>query len=213
MKKTLKILLCLFAAIFVLADCSNNSHSTSSSRSTLSSSSSSASSSTTKTKAKNVLVVYFSGSGNTEKVAKRIAKTAGADLFEVTPADPYTSDDLDWTNDNSRVVKEHNSTSLQNVKLKTTTVKNWSKYDTVFIGYPIWWGEAAWPMNSFVKAGSFSGKTVIPFCTSSSSGLGSSATDLASLAKSRGTWKTGQRFEESSSNSEIDRFVNDNISK
>ena len=120
------------------------------------------------------LVVYYSASGNTERVAKAAAEAAGADLFEIVPVEPYTSDDLNWTNDNSRVSREHDDESLRNVELVSTEVENWDSYDTVLIGYPIWWGIAAWPTDGFVKANDFSGKTVIPFFNSYSSGLGES---------------------------------------
>ena len=122
----------------------------------------------------NVLVVYYSASGNTEAVAGYIAEATGGDLFAITPAEPYTSDDLNWTDENSRVSQEYAEESLRDVELTTTEVENWDSYDTVFIGYPIWWGIAAWPTDSFVEANDFTGKTVIPFCTSSSSGLGQS---------------------------------------
>ena len=98
-----------------------------------------------------VLVVYYSASGNTARVAKDIADAAGADIFEITPTEPYTSDDLDWTNEDSRVSREHEDESLRDVPLTTTEVENWDEYDTVFIGYPIWWAIAAWPVDNFVK--------------------------------------------------------------
>jgi flavodoxin len=140
------------------------------------------------------LVVYYSASGNTEAVANTIAHAVGADLFEITPAEPYTDDDLDWTDDNSRVSREHEDEDLQNqVELTTTDVEGWDSYDTVFIGYPIWWGIAAWPVNQFVQNNDFSGKTVIPFCTSSSSGIGQSGELLEQMAGT-GDWQEGQRF-------------------
>ncbi len=138
-----------------------------------------------------VLVAYFSATGNTESVANCIAEATGGDLFEITPAEPYTSDDLNWTDDNSRVSREHEDESLREVELTTTEAENWDSYDTVFIGYPIWWGIAAWPVDSFVEANDFTGKTVIPFCTSSSSGLGESGQRLAQLAGT-GNWLEGQ---------------------
>ena len=98
------------------------------------------------------LVVYYSATGNTEAVAQTIADTAGADLFELEPSDPYTDEDLDWTDDNSRVTQEYEDTSLRDVELTADTVENWEEYDTVFIGYPIWWGIAAWPVNDFIQA-------------------------------------------------------------
>lgn len=116
-----------------------------------------------------------------------------ADVFELEPKKPYTDADLDWTDDNSRVVYEHDNSDARNVELVAVTVPDWESYDTVFIGYPIWWGIAAWPVNSFVKVNDFTGKTVIPFCTSSSSDLGESGELLAELAGT-GDWVEGERF-------------------
>ena len=152
------------------------------------------------------LVVYYSASGNTERVAKAAAEAAGADLFEIVPVEPYTSDDLNWTNDNSRVSREHDDESLRNVELVSTEVENWDSYDTVLIGYPIWWGIAAWPTDGFVKANDFTGKTVIPFCTAASSGIGQSGKLLADLAGS-GDWQEGQRFASGASDKEIAAWV------
>ena len=149
----------------------------------------------------NILVVYFSAQGHTEAVAEQIAENLGADLFEIVPADPYTSDDLDWTDNNSRVSREHDDEALRD-ELVSTTVGNWEDYDTVIIGYPIWWGIAAWPVNTFVEANDFSGKTVIPFCTSSSSGLGQSGELLAELAGT-GNWQEGIRFRSNPSDEDI----------
>ena len=152
------------------------------------------------------LVVYYSASGNTKGVAEKIAEAAGADLFEITPVEPYTSDDLNWTNDNSRVSREHEDESLRDVPLTTTTVENWDEYDTVFIGYPIWWGIAAWPVDNFVKDNDFTGKTVIPFATSSSSGMGQSGDLLEELAGT-GTWQDGQRFSGGADQSKVTSWV------
>lgn len=153
------------------------------------------------------LVVYYSASGNTERVAKDIAEAAGADLFEIVPTEPYTDDDLDWTDDNSRVTREHEDESLRDVPLTTTEVPDWDSYDTVFIGYPIWWGIAAWPTNGFVSANDFTGKTVIPFATSSSSGMGDSGSILENLAGT-GTWQEGQRFSSGVSSDDVQSWVN-----
>ncbi len=152
------------------------------------------------------LVVYFSGSGNTERVAGDIAQAAGADLFEIVPAEPYTSDDLNYNSSTSRVSREHDDESLRDVALVSTTVENWSSYDTVFIGYPIWWGIAAWPVNTFVKANDFTGKTVIPFATSASSGMGQSGTLLADMAGT-GDWQEGHRFASGASASDVQSWV------
>ena len=154
-----------------------------------------------------VLVVYYSASGNTARVAKDIAAATGADLFEIVPTQVYTSDDLNWTNANSRVSREHDDESLRNVPLTSTTVADWSSYDTVFIGYPIWWGIAAWPVNNFVTDNDFTGKTVIPFATSSSSGMGQSGTLLANMAGT-GDWQEGHRFSSGASTSDVESWVN-----
>ena len=145
-----------------------------------------------------VLVVYYSASGNTERVAKDIADAAGADLFEITPTEVYSDDDLNWRNSDSRVSREHDDESLRDVPLTTTEVPDWDSYDTVFIGYPIWWGIAAWPVNNFVKANDFTGKTVFPFATSASSGMGQSGNLLRDLAGT-GDWQAGQRFRSNAS--------------
>lgn len=153
------------------------------------------------------LVVYYSASGNTARVAKDIAAATGADLFEIVPTQVYTSDDLNWTNANSRVSREHDDESLRNVPLTSTTVADWSGYDTVFIGYPIWWGIAAWPVNNFVTDHDFTGKTVIPFATSSSSGMGQSGTLLANMAGTS-DWQEGHRFSSGASTSDVESWVN-----
>ena len=153
------------------------------------------------------LVVYYSASGNTERVAKDIAEAAGADLFEIVPTEVYTSDDLNWTNSDSRVSREHDDESLRDVPLTTTEVPDWDSYDTVFIGYPIWWGIAAWPVDTFVKNNDFTGKTVIPFATSSSSGMGQSGSLLADMAGT-GEWQEGQRFSSGVSSDDVQSWVN-----
>lgn len=142
------------------------------------------------------LVVYYSSTGNTEEAANYIAAAANADVFELEPKNPYTDADLDWTDENSRVVYEHDNPDARDVELAAVTVPDWESYDTVFIGYPIWWGIAAWPVDSFVKANDFTDKTVIPFCTSSSSDLGESGELLAELAGT-GDWMEGERFSSS----------------
>ena len=154
----------------------------------------------------NAVVVYFTGTGNTEKVADYIAQDTGASTFQITPEDPYTMEDLDWTTDSSRVNQEHDDSSLRDVPLTTTEVPNWDSYDTVFIGYPIWWGIAAWPVDSFVSANDFTGKTVIPFCTSTSSPLGESAQLIADLA---GTddWVEGHRFSQIATAEDVSQWL------
>lgn len=199
------------AAALLLASCSGNSASSVSSSSVASSAASSVAASSaaassetasTVTTTGKTLVVYFSATGTTEGVAQAIADTVGADLFEVVPSDPYTSDDLNWTNNDSRVSREHNDEGLRAVALESTDVDGWDDYGTVFIGYPIWWGIAAWPMSSFVAVNDFTGKTVIPFCTSTSSGIGQSGELLAELAGT-GSWLDGYRFSSSTTANDI----------
>lgn len=161
----------------------------------------------TPTSMNNVLVVYFSAQGHTEEVAEKLANDLNADIFEIEPADPYSNGDLDWTDDDSRVSKEHEDESLRDIELETTDVPNWNSYDTVLIGYPIWWGIAAWPVDTFVKANDFNGKTVIPFCTSASSGLGESG-DLLEEEANGGNWLEGHRFSSNPSDSDIEEWAN-----
>ena len=152
------------------------------------------------------LVVYFSASGHTERVAKDIAEAAGADIFEIVPTEVYTDEDLNWSNHDSRVSREHDDESLRDIALTTAEVPDWDSYDTVFIGYPIWWGIAAWPVDGFVKANDFTGKTVIPFATSASSGMGQSGTLLADMAGT-GDWQEGHRFSSGASSSDVQSWV------
>ena len=153
-----------------------------------------------------VLVAYFSATGNTEAVAGYIAQATGGDLFEITPADPYTADDLNWTDENSRVVYEYENPDERDTELASDTPDGWEDYDVIFLGYPIWWYDAAWPVDGFVEANDFTGKTVIPFCTSSSSGLGESGSRLAELADA-GDWLEGQRFPSGASQADVEAWV------
>lgn len=152
------------------------------------------------------LVVYFSATGNTEEAASYIAAATGADMFELEPVEPYSDDDLNWTDDNSRVVQEHDNPDARVVDLVESTVSDWESYDTIFIGYPIWWGIAAWPVDGFIEANDFTGKTVIPFCTSSSSGLGESG-ELLEEAAGTGDWLEGMRFSSGVSEADVQAWV------
>lgn len=225
MKRTLSLLMSLVMALSLTA-CGGNGNSSSSQassatpESSASDSSASEASSSSEIEASSqaqaedtgsgssVLVVYYSATGNTAQVAQYIADSTGGDLFEIQPVEPYTDDDLNWTNDNSRVSQEHADESLRDVELVADTVDNWDQYDTVFIGYPIWWGIAAWPVDGFVEANDFSGKTVIPFCTSSSSGLGESGQLLADMAGT-GDWQEGQRFRSSASQEDVQSWIDE----
>ncbi len=217
----MKKLIALFmgaAMVFSLAACSGGNPSSPDTTNPSETSESSASSTapdpsepgstetTAGTEGGSTLVVYFSATGNTEEAATYIAEITGGDLFELEPAQPYTDEDLNYGNDDSRVSREHEDESLRDVELVADTVDNWDSYDTVFIGYPIWWGIAAWPVDDFVEANDFTGKTVIPFCTSASSGLGESGELLAEMAGT-GDWQEGIRFRSSVSEADVQEWL------
>lgn len=211
MKKLATVVLsCLL--MFCLVACSSGGSGSTSSADTSSSSVSSASDETSATTEEsstdlgNVLVVYYSATGNTERVANSIAEATGGDLFEIEPTEPYTDDDLNWNDESSRVSREYDDESLRDVPLVNTTVDGWDDYDTVFIGYPIWWGIAAWLVDGFVEANDFSDKTVIPFATSASSGMGQSGELLADLAGT-GDWQDGMRFSSGAGDDEVQEWV------
>lgn len=153
-----------------------------------------------------ILVAFYSASGNTERASGLIAEAVGADIFEIVPVDEYSSADLNWTDKNSRVSVEHDNPDKRDVPLVSTTPDEWDSYDVVFIGYPIWWGIAAWPVDNFITENDFTGKTVIPFCTSTSSGLGQSGELLRDMAGT-GNWLEGQRFRENPSEEDIKDWV------
>ena len=152
------------------------------------------------------LVVYYSATGNTEAVANYIADATGGDLFELEPVEPYTDDDLNYNDENSRVSQEYADESLRDVELVSATVEGFDEYENIFVGYPIWWQVAAWPVNQFVENNDFTGKTVIPFCTSASSGIGDSGQLLEEMAGT-GNWLEGQRFRSSVSEEDVVAWV------
>ena len=127
-------------------------------------------------------------------------------MFALEPVEPYTTEDLNYSNEDSRVSYEHENPDARQVELTASNVENWEEYDTIFLGYPIWWGIAAWPVDGFIEANDFTGKTVIPFCTSASSGLGESGQLLAEMAGT-GNWLEGQRFSSSVSQEDIQAWV------
>ena len=129
-------------------------------------------------------------------------------MFTLEPAEPYSDDVLDYSDDDSRVSREHENESERVVELVSTTVDGWEDYDTVFIGYPIWWGIAAWPVNGFVEGNDFTGKKVIPFCTSASSGFGKSGELLKDMAGT-GNWLEGKRFHSGASEKDVRDWIAD----
>lgn len=151
-----------------------------------------------------VLIAYFSATGSTENIAKHISDITGGDLYKITPAVPYTSADLNYNTD-CRANREQNDPTCR--PQISGSVTDMAKYDIVFIGYPIWWGQAPKIIYTFLESYNFSGKTVVPFCTSGSSGVGSSATNLHASAPTA-TWKNGQRFSGSASKSSVETWIN-----
>jgi len=135
------------------------------------------------------LVAYFSASGVTEKAAQRLAKAIGADIFEIKPVQPYTREDLDWTNKNSRSTVEMNDRSSRPAIAEK--LENMSDYDEIFIGFPIWWYVAPRIIDAFVESYDFSGKTLIPFATSGSSGMGKTLDVLKEVCPNA-NWKEGK---------------------
>ena len=202
MKKVITLIMSLFL-VLGLSGCSNNSQDESSNSSTNENKTENTNTTTTDSK---TLVAYYSATGNTEEAANLIAQETNGDLFELEPVEPYSDDDLNWSDENSRVVYEHDHEDARNVELVSTTVENWDEYDRVFIGYPLWWQIAAWPVNSFVENNDFTGKTVIPFCTSSSDGIGESGQLLADMAGT-GNWLEGRRFSSSVAQDDVQEWI------
>lgn len=146
------------------------------------------------------LVAYFSASGETKKLAERFAKEIGAELFEIKPEVPYTEADLDWRNGSSRSTLEMRDRSSR--PAIGTKVPDMKKYKTVFVGFPVWWYREPSIIDTFMEAYDFSGKTVVPFCTSGSSGIGDSGKNMAALA-SGAKVETGKRFSTNASANEL----------
>lgn len=152
-----------------------------------------------------ILVAYFSASGETARLAKTIADVTGGTLHEIMPAEPYTSADLDWHNKNSRSsIEMRNPDSRPSVK---NTVDNMEAYDTVFIGFPIWWYVAPTVINTFLESYDFSGKTVIPFATSGGSGMGNTDKVLQKCCSLNTKWKSGKRMSSRSNAESVKKWI------
>lgn len=153
----------------------------------------------------NSLIAYFSVSGNTAAVADALAAETGAPLFAIIPVDEYTAADTAYNDDSSRTSLEQAERDTIVVDLVQETPDHWESYDVVYLGFPIWWGAQAWPINQFLRANDFSGKTIVPFCTSGSSPMVPSAS-LEAFA-SGGSWAEGPRVSSASNESEIEELV------
>lgn len=154
-----------------------------------------------------VLVAYFSATGTTKRVAEKISELTGADLYEIVPANPYSDADLNWNDRNSRTTKEMDD---PNVRPEIGSIDiSLDQYKTIYLGYPIWWGDAPRIMSTFVEKYNFDGKKVIPFCTSGGSGIGRSGSNLAALAGG-GNFVNGERLSSSADTNNIQNFINNN---
>ena len=138
------------------------------------------------------LVAVFSASGVTKKVGEEIARIAGADFFEIVPKEIYTDDDLNWMNKQSRSSVEMNDPSAR--PEIAGTVSDMDSYNKVIVGFPIWWGVAPRIIETFLESYDFSGKTIIPFCTSGGSGVGRSDEELHKNVKGNVEWKKGTQI-------------------
>ena len=197
MQKITAVLL-VFVLVFSLASCGGNSENNRASAGENASTSAESASAATESETpendaaeQKILVAYFSATGTTEGVAEQIAEGLSCDLYEITPQDPYTDADLNYSDTNSRTTSEMNDENAR--PAISGSVSDMAQYDVVFLGYPIWWGEAPKIINTFLESYDFSGKTIVPFCTSGSSGISSSVSALKPLA-SGATWLEGRRF-------------------
>ena len=197
MQKITAVLL-VFVLVFSLASCGGNSENNRASAGENASTSAESASAATESETpendaaeQKILVAYFSATGTTEGVAEQIAEGLSCNLYEITPQDPYTDADLNYSDTNSRTTSEMNDENAR--PAISGSVSDMAQYDVVFLGYPIWWGEAPRIINTFLESYDFSGKTIVPFCTSGSSGISSSVSALKPLA-SGATWLEGRRF-------------------
>ena len=152
-----------------------------------------------------ILVAYFSATGTTKGVAEHIANGLNADIYEIVPEEAYTDADIDYNDNNSRTTIEMNDPDAR--PAISGSVENMEQYDIIFVGYPIWWGEAPRIVSTFMESYDFSGKTIVPFCTSGGSGIGSSASNLERLT-SGATWLDGRRLNGSDSQDTVMEWVN-----
>ena len=151
-----------------------------------------------------VLVAFFSATGTTKGVAERIASVTGGDLYEILAAEPYTSDDLNYNDNDSRSTKEQNDKNVRpEIGSEDISLEG---YTTIYLGFPIWWGEEPRILDTFVEKYSFDGITVIPFCTSGGSGIGRSGPNMEALAGT-GTWLDGQRFDGNVSEADLQSWI------
>ena len=153
--------------------------------------------------AKKILTAYFSASGTTKKVAERMAQAIGADLFEIAPSKPYTRADLNWMDKKSRSTVEMQDRSSRPAMAAKPDL---SSYDVILVGFPIWWYREPSIIDTFMESADFTGKTVVPFCTSGGSGLGDSARNMQALAPAAKV-QDGKRFSASASAEDLKKWA------
>lgn len=202
MKKII-LLIMTFGIIGLFGSCNGNSN-TESSIINGNNSSNMISSTNTSNDGKKAIVVYYSATNNTKNIALTISTYLNLPIYELEPVNPYTSNDLNYSNQNSRVVKEHND-SNRHVELQNVNFDGFDEADYIFLGAPVWWQELSWVVDDFLKLNDFIGKTIIPFATSASSGFSTSRhEELAPNA----TWLTGQRFSSRASSTQAESWIN-----
>lgn len=208
MNKTLKTLFILLFGIFftfAFAGCSNSNITNNTSDTKQDNSTTSEiETNPKKTDNSNSIVVYFSRTNNTEKIANYIIALTESDSYEILAKVSYTDEDINYNNSNSRTSREQNDPNAR-PEIGSEDI-DLSNYDVIYLGYPIWWGQAPKIMYTFVEKYDLSSKTIIPFCTSASSGIGSSATNLANSA-TNATWLSGKRFSSSSTKDEVKSWL------
>lgn len=209
MKKFSKIIVLIFSAllIFCLSACASENSSDNNTKTTPETQQSASTNENTDNAPSSnskILVAYFSCTGNTENAAQKIATATGGDLYAITPTEPYTADDLRYNDDTTRATKEQHDTSIR--PALAGTVDNFQQYDVIFVGYPIWWDQAPRVINTFLESYDFSGKKVIPFCTSGGSTITNSANQLKSTYSNM-NWLDGRLIGGSTSQDEIAAWI------
>jgi len=215
--KTFLFVLCITTIVCVVSGCSNtgeNNTSTTTENDNIKSETSESESimnnntnkKTDNENESNVLVAYFSATGTTKRVAETMADILSTDLYEIIPKEPYTDDDLDYNNNDSRSSIEMNDDSSR--PEISGSLESMGDYDIIFLGYPIWWGKAPHIIYTFMESYDFSGKTIVPFCTSASSGIGVSAENIHSSVSDSGVWLEGDRLDGNSSREDIVKWIN-----
>ncbi len=149
-------------------------------------------------------IIYFSATGTTKKIAEYIKNWADGDLIEIIPKEKYTTSDLNYGNDTSRATKEQNDS---NARPEIASTINTDNYDVIYLGYPIWWGDVPKIILTFLDNHNLNGKTIIPFCTSGSTGISGSLSTLKNYNKNI-TWLDGHRFGSGASETEVKNWVN-----